>query len=204
MSDNDALLQALLDAPDDDAPRLVYADWLEEHGEPERAEFIRVQIELANGLTTESRRDDLEAREQALLAEHEPAWVGPLAGWVGGWQFRRGFVEAVRVGLEALAGRAADLFATAPVRQVQLVGPRDGPLTPDVARPLAAAPQLARLTALDCSQVPLTAEGVAVLLACPHLAPCARSTSATRTGWRGPRSAPRWYGPWRQGLTCVA
>jgi uncharacterized protein (TIGR02996 family) len=46
MSDRDALLAAIQAAPDDDAPRLIYADWLEEHGDPDRAEFIRVQIEL--------------------------------------------------------------------------------------------------------------------------------------------------------------
>ncbi len=46
-----ALLQAVIDAPDLDAPRLVYADFLEEHGAPgeqDRAEFIRVQVALAN------------------------------------------------------------------------------------------------------------------------------------------------------------
>lgn len=42
-----ALLRAILDTPADDAPRLIYADWLEENGQPERAEFIRVQCELA-------------------------------------------------------------------------------------------------------------------------------------------------------------
>jgi uncharacterized protein (TIGR02996 family) len=31
----------------DDTPRLVYADWLSEHGQPERAELIRVQRALA-------------------------------------------------------------------------------------------------------------------------------------------------------------
>ncbi len=47
MTDRAALLRSILAAPDDDAPRLVYADWLDENGEPERAEFIRVQCELA-------------------------------------------------------------------------------------------------------------------------------------------------------------
>jgi uncharacterized protein (TIGR02996 family) len=42
-----ALLRAVCHSPADDAPRLVYADWLDEHGRPERAEFIRVQCELA-------------------------------------------------------------------------------------------------------------------------------------------------------------
>ena len=36
-----ALLKAVASRPDDDLPRLVYADWLDEHGRGERAEFIR-------------------------------------------------------------------------------------------------------------------------------------------------------------------
>ena len=47
MSDHDALVQAILHAPDDDAPRLVFADWLDENGDADRAEFIRVQCRLA-------------------------------------------------------------------------------------------------------------------------------------------------------------
>jgi uncharacterized protein (TIGR02996 family) len=47
MSDRDALLRAICENPDDDAPRLIYADWLDEHGDPLQAEFIRVQVELA-------------------------------------------------------------------------------------------------------------------------------------------------------------
>jgi len=48
MSDHDALVQAILHAPDDDAPRLVYADWLDDHGDADRAEFIRVQCRMAS------------------------------------------------------------------------------------------------------------------------------------------------------------
>src|SRR4051794_13393226 len=42
-----ALYRAILAHPDEDTPRLVYADWLDEHGEPAHAEFIRVQCRLA-------------------------------------------------------------------------------------------------------------------------------------------------------------
>jgi len=42
----DALLQSVLDNPSDDGVRLAYADALEEAGELERAEFIRVQLDL--------------------------------------------------------------------------------------------------------------------------------------------------------------
>lgn len=47
MSERDALYRAVCSNPHDNTPRLVLADYLEEYGEPERAEFIRVQIELS-------------------------------------------------------------------------------------------------------------------------------------------------------------
>jgi uncharacterized protein (TIGR02996 family) len=53
MSDRQAFLDAIIAELDNDTVRLVYADWLEEHGEPERAEFIRVQCELAEMLNDE-------------------------------------------------------------------------------------------------------------------------------------------------------
>jgi uncharacterized protein (TIGR02996 family) len=46
MTDHDALYRAILAHPDDDTPRLVYADWLEENGRTEEAEFIRVECRL--------------------------------------------------------------------------------------------------------------------------------------------------------------
>jgi uncharacterized protein (TIGR02996 family) len=47
----EGLLRAILDHPDD-GPRLGYADWLEAHGQPDRAEFIRVQVARARMLET--------------------------------------------------------------------------------------------------------------------------------------------------------
>ncbi|MCI0703269.1 MAG: TIGR02996 domain-containing protein [Planctomycetia bacterium] len=50
MSDRDALLAAILANPDEDTPRLVYADWLDEHGDAKdkkHAQLIRAQCELA-------------------------------------------------------------------------------------------------------------------------------------------------------------
>lgn len=43
-------LRAIIARRDDDLPRLIAADWLDEHGCGERAEFIRLQIELAKGM----------------------------------------------------------------------------------------------------------------------------------------------------------
>jgi uncharacterized protein (TIGR02996 family) len=46
VSDGDLLLARIIADPACDAVRLVYADYLEENGQPERAEFVRVQVEL--------------------------------------------------------------------------------------------------------------------------------------------------------------
>ncbi len=43
LSQHEAFLRAIFDAPDDDTPRLVYADFIQENGEEERAVFIRWQ-----------------------------------------------------------------------------------------------------------------------------------------------------------------
>lgn len=53
MTDAEALLAAILANPGEDVPRLVYADCIEEQGQRERAEFIRVQVEIENGLPCE-------------------------------------------------------------------------------------------------------------------------------------------------------
>jgi uncharacterized protein (TIGR02996 family) len=45
MSSEEAFLRAIQEDPDDDLPRQVLADWLDDTGQPERAEFIRVQLE---------------------------------------------------------------------------------------------------------------------------------------------------------------
>src|SRR5207248_1002882 len=94
MSDEKALLAAIWAEPHDDTPRLVYADWLDENGQSERAEFIRLQCELARlGEWDESpRKAELEAREKQLRARHAMAWkagLPPSLRQRGG--FERGF-----------------------------------------------------------------------------------------------------------------
>lgn len=45
MKQREAFLRAIVENPADDTPRLVYADWLDEHDELDRAGFIRVQTD---------------------------------------------------------------------------------------------------------------------------------------------------------------
>src|SRR5262245_49341694 len=75
MHTGDALLRACFENPDDDTPRLAYADWLDENGDPDRAEFIRVQLELERGQSDDARAR-LRDREKELLAADEREWLG--------------------------------------------------------------------------------------------------------------------------------
>ena len=83
-SDREAFLRAVCENPADDTPRLVFADWLDEHGDrpddPARAEFIRVQGELAGWRTPPGSGSEdyrwhtrMKRRESELLAAH-PEW----------------------------------------------------------------------------------------------------------------------------------
>src|SRR5581483_7143335 len=109
-ADRAAFLRAIADHPDDDLPRLVYADWLDEHGDPARAEFIRVQCALARLPAGDTRAAALARREAELLTDHQADWLRPLAGLAGGAKFRRGFVEEVTVETAVFLDRGADLF----------------------------------------------------------------------------------------------
>ncbi|HVL11075.1 MAG TPA: TIGR02996 domain-containing protein [Gemmata sp.] len=160
MTDGDALFAAVLAEPDEDTPRLVYADWLEENDRPTRAEFIRVQVAAARAPTRE-----VLASEKTLLAKHEEEWLaplkvpgGPLEGGAGA-QFRRGFVEVVWLSARAFLDRAAGLFAQAPVRELRVTR-----ATPEDFRRLMGSPRLGRLRGLDLSDRRLGDAAVAELV----------------------------------------
>lgn len=71
-----ALLQDIKRNPDDNTPRLIFADWLEENGDP-RGEFVRVQCALATCTPADPRRPVLQKREKDLLARYRDAWLEP-------------------------------------------------------------------------------------------------------------------------------
>lgn len=132
MSDRDALLNAILEAPDDDAPRLIMADWLDDHNEPERAEFIRLQIYMPDGW---------EKRSNELRIENESKWLQgwPLErGWCifgdfGGervaqeinsrrtnWKWAKGFVSAITCTAANAITHLDAILAAQPVQEVTL------------------------------------------------------------------------------------
>ena len=131
MSDEQALLRAVLETPFDDAPRLVYADWLDEHAQPERAAFIRLQCEHARLMKVHPRSSESlewKAQCEAILDGPSPAsvpfrklWADPIdPQWGDRYFFRRGFVSQVSVTAGRLVRLAGRLFAEHPITRVHL------------------------------------------------------------------------------------
>src|SRR5579883_578433 len=136
----ESLLAAVIANPEDDVLRLAFADWFEENGQSERAEFIRVQIERARLQADDPRQSELMHREIVLLAEHGREWFGfPSNDYL---IFRRGFVEGLALH-PAHKLQIDEIFRAHPIRELRLVGTESG----DGAR-LAERPELARIERL--------------------------------------------------------
>jgi uncharacterized protein (TIGR02996 family) len=122
VADEQGILDAVRAEPDSDVPRLVYADWLEEHGgAPERArgELIRLQIDLARDREELPGRREKAFRARVLLDEYRERWLGQLRRLgVHEADFARGFVERVSVTLEDLDRHAEAIFAAGPLRRL--------------------------------------------------------------------------------------
>ena len=116
MTERDALLKAVCDHPNDDTPRLVFADWLQENDEEARAEFIRVQIEIARFANPPKK---LAKRAGQLLRRHGPRWSFDLHeqdGFLWAQSYSRGFIEEVVVSDAARFLRcAANCFDSTPI-----------------------------------------------------------------------------------------
>ncbi len=70
-----ALHKAIVEKPDDDVIRLVYADWLDEDNQPARAELIRIKSSWPGAPDGDERWDELTDHERELLKAHEPGWL---------------------------------------------------------------------------------------------------------------------------------
>lgn len=171
-SDHDALLRAICEHPREDTPRLAFADYLEEHGQPERAAFIRTDVAMA-------LRDEWDAERlkwEAATHPHPPNgkdWTGgppirPGPGLSGiDWHesplFRRGFPWAVRIADTGRFRRSSgELFARHPVEYLAF---RDNlPPLPQ----MVSEPWFSRVTGLEWSAGRYSAEKLHSLLEAPN------------------------------------
>jgi len=170
MTENEHFLHAILESPDDDQLRLIYADWLEERGEA-RGEFIRVQIHRATLAPDSPAHLALLTREKELLAQHEQDWLGPLRLPGTHWEFQRGFVEKGAIPFWEFPLHAEQLFAQAPLRHLRFLGINHAVSWRDddwrKLAQLAQSPYMARPIGLSFSG--LNDRALRLLLDSPHL-----------------------------------
>jgi uncharacterized protein (TIGR02996 family) len=175
-------LDTIIAHPHDDSPRLVYADWLEEQGECDRAEFIRLQIQLAH-FGDDPWPPELETRAKSLWEEHRgewrkrelprrkdvrwPEWNGMVWEFAGyHWHdgYWRGFPVAVQVkDGETLAKKGANIFRVPAIRCLQFKEWRN-------LSQAADSPWLANLDYLDINYCHAGDEELSVLVHSPYLA----------------------------------
>ncbi|MBP3958888.1 TIGR02996 domain-containing protein [Gemmata sp. G18] len=200
MSDESALLTAILAHPDEDTPRLVFADWLDENGQPERAEFIRLQIKYVRGGDTNPQA---HSRLLHLLSVHERTWLGFVAEGDEEWHFRRGFPEQLTINVRDLLARWEVFASVGSLRDLCVIGGRkrtveelvrarwapswkrfslhadfayDGGLVgcePMIVN-LASCPQVSRLEELNLTGFEVSPRAAHALTTSEHLVPLAR------------------------------
>lgn len=163
------LIDQIKDQPTDDTPRLVLADWLQEHGNAEQAargELIRLQVLRHQLVESDPRQPSLRRRESELLSRHIDDWVGPLMDHFT-WRFERGLLH-----LEGRAGKllALEVGAIATLERcvwVEALTLRD--VRRNELAGLATSPFLPHVNALDLCGNQLQSNRLVPLLRSPNL-----------------------------------
>jgi len=103
VNEREALIRSIIDQPDDDTSRLVFADWLDEHSESSQAMYIRRAIMEPDVL---------------LIFDRPPPWSVLPDGITPEWS--RGFVAKITCTAADWVRHADALLAAQPVREVVL------------------------------------------------------------------------------------
>jgi uncharacterized protein (TIGR02996 family) len=164
------LLQGVKENPADDAPRLVLADWLEEHGDP-RGELVRLQVHLAREGEEGPEREEWRRREEELRGRHAAAWVGPLQPLLRDWSFHRGLLRLNVHTTKLLTRQGTALAATEAYAWVD--GVRFRSITTEGLRRFTLSPLWPALNALVLWNCQVGDEGVCTVADAPGIVPFA-------------------------------
>jgi uncharacterized protein (TIGR02996 family) len=170
MNDRERFLRAIEAEPDDDAVRLVFADWLDDNGDPDRARFIRLQCEHArlyprsqlHPVESEARTR-LEKEIEELLKRHRAAWTAGLPAWAAKEQFERGFLHVWFITGKQFIDAAGAIRAVAPLPSLHLR------LLKGREEAVFASEHLGGLHDLWMDHAQVSDAGVAHLARSPHL-----------------------------------
>lgn len=175
MTEHDAFLRAIRDHPADDTARLVFADWLADRGDPDRGDFIRIEVELArrdpDDEAAERRRPALFARRAELLKAHRQGWIEPFLPHARDVKFERGFVSEIEAPADAFLAHGGRWLALTPLARIRFTTwNATGPRHTWRAEELLASPLLSELEMIGLGNSGVTATDVEVLARHPDLA----------------------------------
>lgn len=166
-----AFIQSIRESPEDDAPRLIYADWLEDHGDEPRAEFIRVQCELARLDPDHERQTALQKRQQELLSAHRANWLGPIEDSLSAHDhcaFRWGFPFELTIRPRSMVKVAEEIDRRVPAARVRPYGTFGDP----ALKAITKSPHMGWLTGLEWRYTGLAESGLVVLGEAENLPRC--------------------------------
>src|SRR5258708_7528024 len=183
MDEDRAVVGALRAQPEDDAPRLAYAAWLRDRGDP-RGDFIDAQVRWHQARLAWDYAAMVQhaARERELLRQHEAAWLAPLAALgLHNAEFRRGFVEAAGIVAAKFFKHGDKLFELAPLLHDLGFYQEKAELLPI----LCEFPALSRLDAVTFMDCGITTTALGTLASSPYAANL-RSLSLQQSRLSGP------------------
>jgi uncharacterized protein (TIGR02996 family) len=96
-----SFFRAIKEQPDNDTPRLIFADWLQERGDAAsaaRGEYLRLSVLRHRLAPDDPNYEVLKRREAELFTEHRWTWLGPLKDAARGWGFERGMLQITALG----------------------------------------------------------------------------------------------------------
>jgi uncharacterized protein (TIGR02996 family) len=146
--------------PDDDTPRLIFADWLEDNAQAEVAEFIRVQVQSQS----EHLRPRFFGGGRAMYLRERPLERHVRAIWLAGWpdvqgvgyDFHRGLPRIVADDFRAFRRHASALAGLPGAYELQLERTAGIEMLPET-------PEMTHFSTLDLSSTRLGTRCIAAL-----------------------------------------
>lgn len=164
-TDEQPFLDAIFARYHDDGPRFIYADFLDDAGDPARAELVRLQVALARMSEDRPGRRELVSRQDELLDAHRARWCQHLSDLLepSECDFRRGVLDSVVIDAGKFLECGEELFERLPLRRLRLRGSSE--VMPDLVK----SPLLAQIQELDLFDNSLGNGGIDLLVCSQYL-----------------------------------